>query len=83
MLGGTRKRSDAERPELAGGFARGDRAHVGVVRERAEVTELGTVYAVDEIAELADFAHAHGLLQFVDGARLPSAAAASAARCTR
>jgi threonine aldolase len=34
-----------------------------------------TVYALDEIAALAELAHAHGLLLFVDGARLSNAAA--------
>jgi threonine aldolase len=41
----------------------------------SQVTELGTVYALDEIAALAELAHAHGLLLFVDGARLAHAAA--------
>ena len=39
-------------------------------------TELGTVYAPDAIAALAEWAHAHGLLLHVDGARLCNAAAA-------
>ena len=39
-------------------------------------TELGTVYALDELQALADFAHRHGLLLHVDGARLVNAAAA-------
>ena len=39
-------------------------------------TELGTVYAPDAIAELADWAHRHGMLLHVDGARLCNAAAA-------
>jgi threonine aldolase len=41
----------------------------------SQVTELGTVYTVEEITALANFAHAHGLLLFVDGARLANAAA--------
>lgn len=41
----------------------------------SQVTELGTVYTADEIAELAEVVHAHGLLLFVDGARLANAAA--------
>src|SRR4051795_13131687 len=36
-------------------------------------TELGTVYTVDELRALADFAHGHGLLLHVDGARLANA----------
>jgi threonine aldolase len=39
-------------------------------------TELGTVYAPDAIAALASWAHAHGLLLHLDGARLCNAAAA-------
>lgn len=39
-------------------------------------TELGTVYTVDEIQALADFAHTNGLLLHMDGARISNAAAA-------
>jgi threonine aldolase len=39
-------------------------------------TELGTLYSVEEIAALAEQAHAHGMLLHVDGARLANAAAA-------
>lgn len=39
-------------------------------------TELGTLYSVDEITALADYAHAHGLLLHMDGARISNAAAA-------
>jgi threonine aldolase len=39
-------------------------------------TELGTVYAPEAVAELAGWAHAHGMLLHVDGARLCNAAAA-------
>jgi threonine aldolase len=42
----------------------------------AQSTELGTVYRPDAIAALADWAHAHGMLLHVDGARLCNAAAA-------
>ena len=41
----------------------------------SQVTELGTVYTLNEIAALADLAHEHGLTLFVDGARLSNAAA--------
>jgi threonine aldolase len=41
-----------------------------------ESTELGTRYSRDEIAALAEYAHAHGLLLHVDGSRLANAAAA-------
>ena len=39
-------------------------------------TELGTLYTPDELAALAEQAHAHGMLLHVDGARLANAAAA-------
>lgn len=39
-------------------------------------TEFGTLYTADEIAALADHAHAHGMLLHVDGARVGNAAAA-------
>lgn len=41
----------------------------------SQTTELGTVYQPGELAALADFAHRHGLLLHVDGARLANAAA--------
>ncbi len=42
----------------------------------AESTEVGTVYAVEELRSLADEAHGMGMLMHVDGARLANAAAA-------
>lgn len=42
----------------------------------AQSTELGTVYAPEEIAALARTAHGLGLRLHLDGARLPAAAAA-------
>lgn len=39
-------------------------------------TELGTVYRIEEIQAIADYAHANGLLLHMDGARLSNAAAA-------
>jgi threonine aldolase len=39
-------------------------------------TELGTVYPQKAVAALAEWAHAHGMLLHVDGARLCNAAAA-------
>jgi threonine aldolase len=41
----------------------------------SQCTELGTVYEVDEVAALAEMAHARGLLLHLDGARLANAAA--------
>jgi threonine aldolase len=37
-------------------------------------TEVGTVYSLAQMRELADFAHAHGLWLHVDGARISNAA---------
>jgi threonine aldolase len=42
----------------------------------AQSSELGTVYAPEAVAALADWAHTHGMLLHVDGARLCNAAAA-------
>jgi threonine aldolase len=42
----------------------------------SQCTELGTVYTRAEVQALAEFAHSHGLLLHVDGARLSNAAAA-------
>ena len=39
-----------------------------------QATEMGTVYTVDELREIAAFAHANGLLLHVDGARVANAA---------
>jgi threonine aldolase len=41
----------------------------------AQSTEVGTCYSPAELSELAAFAHDHGLLLHVDGARLANAAA--------
>ena len=42
----------------------------------SQSTEMGTVYALDEVRAIADHAHAHGLLLHMDGARVTNAAAA-------
>jgi threonine aldolase len=39
-----------------------------------QATELGTVYTLEEIRELATYAHDHGLLLHMDGARISNAA---------
>jgi len=39
-----------------------------------QATEMGTVYSVDEIRTLADFAHDKGMLLHMDGARIANAA---------
>ncbi|GIH23207.1 threonine aldolase [Acrocarpospora phusangensis] len=41
----------------------------------SQVTECGTLYTADEVAALAEVAHAHGLYLHMDGARLANAAA--------
>lgn len=61
-------------------------AHVGPTRgvhharprvvSITQPTEWGTLYTLGEMRALADFAHDHGLLLHVDGARLANAAAA-------
>lgn len=38
-------------------------------------TELGTVYSIEEIKDIAELAHKHGLLLHMDGARISNAAA--------
>lgn len=41
----------------------------------SQATEYGTVYRVEEVRALCEFAHEHGLLVHMDGARLSNAAA--------
>lgn len=41
----------------------------------SQATEYGTVYSVEEIKQLADFAHANGMYLHMDGARIANAAA--------
>lgn len=41
----------------------------------SQVSELGTVYTLDEIRAIADLLHAHGLYLHMDGARLANACA--------
>jgi len=38
-------------------------------------TELGTIYSIEEIKQLSDFAHKNGLLVHMDGARISNAVA--------
>jgi threonine aldolase len=55
----------------------GDEHHVQPrVVSITESTEFGTLYGPDEIAALTEFAHAHGLLVHLDGARIANAVAA-------
>ena len=42
----------------------------------SQATEMGTVYTVDEIKALADYAHSNNILLHMDGARLANAAVA-------
>ncbi len=41
----------------------------------AQVTELGTCYSLAELRDLRDFGQRHGLLTYLDGARIANAAA--------
>jgi threonine aldolase len=41
----------------------------------SQATEMGTVYTPHELKSLSSFAHAHGMLLHVDGARIANAAA--------
>jgi len=41
----------------------------------AQATELGTCYSLPELRRIRDFARAHGLLVYLDGARVANAAA--------
>ena len=41
----------------------------------SQTTELGTCYSPDEVRALADLAHAHGMILFVDGTRIANACA--------
>jgi threonine aldolase len=65
-------------PELvdAAVWGIGDQHHVQAkVVTVTQSSELGTVYTVDELRALSDWAHAHDLLFHVDGARFGNAAA--------
>lgn len=42
----------------------------------SQVSEMGTIYTIDEIKSLADFAHKNDLLLHVDGSRISNAAVA-------
>jgi threonine aldolase len=54
----------------------GDQHHVQPrIVSVSQPTELGTVYTVEELARLSEFARSKGLLLHVDGARLANAAA--------
>jgi threonine aldolase len=45
------------------------------VLQIAQATELGTCYSIAELQRLRDFGRAHGLLTYLDGARIANAAA--------
>ncbi len=67
-------RPDQVRGQL---HALGDEHHVQPrVVSLTQSTELGTVYTLDELAELVQVSHDAGLVVHVDGARLANAAAA-------
>ena len=53
----------------------GDEHHVqALVVSISQSTEVGTVYTVDEISALAEWAHGEGMLLHLDGARITNAA---------
>lgn len=43
----------------------------------SQATEMGTCYSADELAELCELAHAHGMVVHLDGARIANAVAAA------
>ncbi|MCK5856073.1 MAG: aminotransferase class V-fold PLP-dependent enzyme [Bacteroidales bacterium] len=57
-------------------FNRAPHQSVPKVITITQASELGTIYTIDEIKELADFAHKHNLLLHVDGARIANAVVA-------
>ena len=64
---------DLVRPHLQGfGFEHHAQPRLLTITQS---TEFGTVYRPEAMRELADIAHAHGMLLHVDGARLANAAA--------
>ena len=64
---------DLVRPHLHGfGFEHHSQPRVIAI---SQTTELGTAYTTDEVRALADLAHAHGMILFVDGTRIANACA--------
>jgi threonine aldolase len=53
----------------------GDHASKPMLLSLTQATEFGTVYALDEVRELCDLAHAAGLKVHMDGARFANAVA--------
>ncbi len=54
----------------------GDQHHVQPkMISLSQCTELGTVYSIEELKEICDFAHAHQMYVHMDGARLANAIA--------
>lgn len=65
--------SELVRPHLHGfGFEHHSQPRVIAI---SQTTELGTAYTTDEVRVLADLAHAHGMILFVDGTRIANACA--------
>lgn len=58
-------------------YKKTDAKHLKRIRvlSLTQPTELGTVYTIDELRCLSDFAHSQGLFVHLDGARLSNAAA--------
>lgn len=57
------------------GFGDQHHSQPGVI-SITQPTELGTLYSVDEIKNLADYAHGKGMILHMDGARISNAVAA-------
>lgn len=66
-------RPDRIKPHLKG-FGFEHHSQPGII-SISQVTEMGTVYTPEEIKELADLAHKHGMYLHIDGARIANAAA--------
>lgn len=56
------------------GFGDQHHSQPGII-SLTQCTELGTAYTPEELKEICDFAHAHGLFVHMDGARLSNAIA--------
>ena len=69
------KMSAAQIDERARAIGNLHHAQPGVVTI-TQATEWGTLYTIDEIADICDRAHAHGMSVHLDGARIANAVAA-------
>jgi len=70
---GNGKISPSELSKKLHGFGAEHHSQPGML-SISQVTEMGTVYSVDEIRELAAIVHSHGMYLHMDGARISNAA---------